>query len=346
MRTTLAAIDAEPALELQVLATGVHLDPDRGRTVEQIKRVDATVDWPPTTTAVGLAAATGRATAGIAEALDELQSDVVLVVGDRVEALAAATAGHLSGRLVAHVHGGDRAAGQADDAMRHAITKLAHLHFPATPASAERVRRLGEDDWRVHPCGTPGIDGMEQEAETPVDGEPFALVVLHPTRDDEAAEYAIADRLLNAILDVGVPRVEVVWPNGDLGAGGITRRWGEADERVTVHRDLPRAAFLRLMRDCALMAGNSSSGIIEAATLGTPVLDVGPRQAGRERSANVIHAEEAGIAAAVRLMWNGGRPRRFTGTNVYGGGDAGRRIARVLATFEDTTELRRKLIAY
>ncbi len=348
MRTTLAAIRSEAALELQLIATGVHLDPSRGHTVDQLDQIDAIVPWPVATRPTSLAAATGRASADMAEALERLSTDVVLLVGDRVEALAAAMAGHLSNRIVAHVHGGDRAAGQADDAMRHAITKLAHLHFPATPASADRVLKLGEDRWRIHQCGTPGIDGIAEEAEPAAIASPFALLVLHPTRDNETAEYRAAGTLLEAVLDVGVPRVEVVWPNGDLGAGGITRRWDEAadDERVQVHRDLPRPTFLRLMRDAAFLAGNSSSGIIEAATFGTPVLDIGPRQAGRERSDNVIHANEADVPVALANLWNNAHPRRFTGTNVYGGGDAGQRICRVLASFDDTATLRHKLIAY
>src|SRR6476619_7563748 len=125
--------------------------------------------------------------AGIARALERLESDVVLVVGDRVEAFAAAAAGYVSGKVVAHVHGGDRALGQVDDSLRHAITKLAHVHFPATRQSAERILRLGEDRWRVHRAGSPGIDGIVELAtrETTVP-KPYALLVLHPTSADDA----------------------------------------------------------------------------------------------------------------------------------------------------------------
>src|SRR5690606_19384704 len=108
---------------------------------------------------------TARAMAGLADAFANLDPDVVLVVGDRVEAFAAASAAHLAGRIVAHVHGGDRALGQADDTLRHAITKLAHLHFPATPQSAARLRKLGEDSWRIHRVGSPGIDRIIDDAE-------------------------------------------------------------------------------------------------------------------------------------------------------------------------------------
>src|SRR5204863_9922996 len=113
---------------------------------------------------VASSAATGLAIAGLTGAFEKLQTDVVLVVGGRVEAFAAATAGHLSGRVVAHVHGGDRALGQVDDALRHTITKLAHVHFPATAGAAERIERLGEDRWRIPRAGSPGIDGIVADA--------------------------------------------------------------------------------------------------------------------------------------------------------------------------------------
>src|SRR5437762_2002209 len=113
-----------------------------------------------------VARATGEAMAAMAQAFDRLHSDIVLVTGDRVEPFAAASAAHLSGRIVAHVHGGDRALGQVDDTLRHAITKLAHVHFPATPASAQRLRKLGEDPWRIHRVGSPGIDSIAAQAMT------------------------------------------------------------------------------------------------------------------------------------------------------------------------------------
>ena len=182
MRSTLAAIRDHPQLRLRIIATGMHLSRQHGRTIDAIRNdgwtVDATVPWP----SGDLAIQTGRATASIAAAVERLKPDIVLVVGDRVEAFAAATAGHLSGRIVAHVHGGDRALGQVDDALRHAITKLAHVHFPATAASAERLLKLGEDRWRIHRVGSPGIDGIVESA-GPLTLEPggmYALVVLHP----------------------------------------------------------------------------------------------------------------------------------------------------------------------
>ena len=343
MRSTLTAVRDHPSLRLQIVATGMHLSRRHGRTVDAIRgdgwTVDATVPWP----AGDLAIQTGRATAALAAALQRLRSDVVLVVGDRVEAFAAATAGHLSGRIVAHVHGGDRALGQVDDALRHAITKLAHVHFPATPASAARLLKLGEDRWRVHRVGSPGIDGIVAAAAAVTDlpRRGYALVVLHPTDADEAAEQRRAGTLLAAVRRAGLLPV-IVYPNNDPGHLGIVRCWAGVGDHV--YRDVPRPRFLGLMRDAAVLVGNSSSGIIEAASFGTPVVDVGPRQQGREHGKNVSHVPWSG--AAIERAVAAAAGRRYPRRNPYGGRDTGRRIAAVLAAMPLEGRVRRKLIAY
>jgi UDP-N-acetylglucosamine 2-epimerase (non-hydrolysing)/GDP/UDP-N,N'-diacetylbacillosamine 2-epimerase (hydrolysing) len=398
MASTLRAIAAHPGLELQLIATGMHLDPAHGRTINDIRRagfqVDATVPWKPRASlrdaakqthgdsATHLARQTGRAVAGLADAFAKLDPDVVLVVGDRVEAFAAATAAHLSGRVVAHAHGGDRALGQVDDALRHAITKLTHVHFPATRLSAERVAKMGEDRWRIFRVGSPGVDGIATDAWTPdqcvdllhpmywkvghsrgnrrlsdVVG-PYALVVLHPTSADDREERDRAEALLTASAAMPVAHRYVVYPNNDPGSRGIATIWdslGGAKARPIHHgvsitwiRSLPRPAFLGLLRDAAVLIGNSSSGIIEAASFGTPVIDVGPRQAGRERGPNVttVPFTSAAIRRALRRVWNDGRPVRYPKRNLYGAGDTAARLAATLAGISLDERLRRKLIAY
>jgi GDP/UDP-N,N'-diacetylbacillosamine 2-epimerase (hydrolysing) len=350
MRSTLLAIQSHPLLCLQIIATGMHLSARHGNTVRSIRAdgwtVDATVPWP-VSDAKQNAVSTGRAMAGISLALERLNSDIVLVVGDRVEAFAAAAAGHISGLIVAHVHGGDRALGQVDDSLRHAITKLSHIHFPATVASRNRILKLGEDAWRVHRVGSPGIDGIAIQAglADPSLGR-FALVVLHPTDVDEAAEQKRAAMVLRCVRKIGFERIVIVYPNNDPGSAGIIRAWGKSGEQVV--RDVPRAKFLALLRDAAVLVGNSSSGVIEAASFGTPVVDLGPRQMGRERSENAVNVPfiQAKIERELRRVWNAGRPLRCEKKNVYGGDGAGERIARVLAEVEIDARLWRKLIAY
>ena len=388
MRSTLDAIRRHPRLELQLVCTGMHLDPAHGRTVDTIRAdgwdVDAEVPWGNEHSPLGSAngspthnaRSTGAAMAALAAAYDTLDSDVVVVVGDRVEAFAAAAAAHVAHVPVAHVHGGDRAMGQVDDSLRHAISKLAHLHFPATTQSASRLKRLGEDPRRVRRVGSPGVDGIRSAAATrrevarefpALRPGRYALLVLHPTDAGEAAEARRARMLLSAVRDVGFDQVAVVYPNNDPGARGIIRHWDEvsaatrsgdgdhdgdgtggAGDGLTFRRDVPRRLFLGLLRDAAVLSGNSSSGIIEAASFGTPVVDIGPRQAGRERGPNVtsVPFRPAAIRNALRSVWNDGHPRRCPPDNVYGGDGAGRRIAACLARVPLNDRLRRKLITY
>lgn len=364
MRSTLCAIQSHPKLQLQLVVTGMHLDREHGRSVDAIRRegwaIAAMVAWRSSAKDPdAVAAATGDALAGLARTFAKLQPDVVLVCGDRVEAFAAAAAGHIAQRVVAHVHGGDKAQGQVDDALRHAITKLAHLHFAATRQSAARIAKLGEDPSRIHIVGAPGLDGILDEPLTLAElraivpgirRHSFALIVLHPDDPDERIAFRRASMLLRAASNIGYERLVIVAPNNDPGASGIFRAWDAAARRpnVSVHRDLPRFAFLALLRDAAVLVGNSSAGIIEAASFGTPVVNVGPRQLGRERSGNVtdVPYREAAIRKALAKLWNRGKPGRFTGRNVYGGGGAGQRIASILGRTPLDDRLRRKLITY
>lgn len=361
MRTALEAIAAHRKLCLQIVVTGMHLDRTHGEGLKAIRgegwRVDAVVRWPAGSGASGtkLASATGSAVAGIARSLDRLQSDIVLVTGDRVEAFAAAAAGHLSGRIVAHVHGGDRAVGQVDDSLRHAITKLAHIHFPATAQSARRIARLGEDAWRIHCVGSPGNDGIAEAARGLFTfphgrgagaGDPYAVIVLHPCDGDADVEQRRAEAVLAGVRKAAVNRVVIIYPNNDPGCAGIIRAWQRhrRDTGVTLFRDLPRRQYLGLLRGAAVLVGNSSSGIIEGPALRVPVVDVGDRQKGRQRSGSVVHASynASDIGRAVGRAMR----RRPGGANIYRGQGAGERIARVLADVRLDERLGRKLICY
>lgn len=354
MRSALTAIAAHPRLKLQIVATGMHLDRARGRSLNDIQsdgwHVDAVVPWK----GPSLANATGAAMGGIARTLARLKTDVVMVVGDRVEAFAGAVAGCLDGRVVAHVHGGDRALGQVDDCLRHAISKLAHIHFPATRQSAQRLGKLGEDAWRIHMVGSPGIDGITRQAASrgtlkkmlgDLIPRRYALLVLHPVDSNDDLEKRRAKEVLAGTLSAGIERVVIVYPNNDPGSPGIVRAWKQAakDPRCVIKRNIPRDVFLGLLRDAAVMVGNSSSGIIEAASFGTPVVNVGPRQLGREYGPGVRHISyhRAAVRAAVAKIH-----RSRQKTNIYGTGGAGRKIAAILGRLRLDQRLRRKLIVY
>lgn len=363
MASTLNAIRQHPGLRLRIIATGMHLDPAHGLTLDALAAAglpaDAVVPWEPGDGPCHAAAQTGLTMAALPELYRQLDVDVVLVAGDRVEAFAAASAAHISGKIVAHVHGGDRALGQVDDALRHAISKLSHIHFPATPGSANRLMRMGEDAFRVRQVGSPGIDGIRSLAARRGDvmrafptlkpGR-FALVVLHPTTPNEHAELRAAQMVLNAAQRAGFEQIVIVYPNNDPGSAGIKRCWDrqEASDRLILRRDIPRGLFLGLMRESAVLLGNSSSGMIEAASFGTPVVDVGRRQSGREHSDNVAHVafSPTAIRNALSRVWRDGNPSHFSGRNVYDGRGTGRRIASILAKMPVNAAIRQKLVCY
>lgn len=362
MRTALEAIRRHRRLSLRLVATGQHLDRSRGRTLDAIRdagfAVDAIVPWHAAagSSRTATAAATGRALAALAGVYERLDPDVVLVVGDRVEAFAAAAAAHVAGRVVAHVHGGDRAEGLVDDSLRHAITKLAHVHLAACGDSARRIASLGEQRFRIHLVGAPGLDGIRRLAAAPdeyrmhVDVAPrrFVLLLLHPHSGAAEVERERAARVLRDVHAAHDGAIVLLSPNNDPGAEGIRSAWRDAgdDPRLIRAAHLDRGIFLGLLRDAVVLVGNSSAGILEAGALGARVIDVGDRQRGRPRGGNVAHV--AGPGAALRQALTAAvqrRPIAGARRHPYRGEGAGKRIAGVLAALALTDRLRRKLIA-
>lgn len=329
------AINAAPTLRLQVIVTGTHLLPNVATRDEVAAEFDIAAQVPMQQPgAIGRSAdaiALGRGITGLAESFDRLQADVVLVLGDRIEAFAAASAASVAGLLVAHVHGGDRAEGVADEAMRHAITKLAHIHFPATPQSAERIARMGERPDSIHVVGSPAIDDLasfepltdNQLRELGIDpARYFAVVLHHPTGLSDAEETATMSAILEAIEDRFAGNCVIGAPNHDPGREAVLQAL--ADRRILSH--LSRATFIGLLKRATLMIGNSSAGLIEAAALGLRVVNVGPRQAGRERASNVVDAADSSPSAILAAIMHALKHTPGA-THPYGDGHTGQRIA-------------------
>lgn len=341
LRPVMRAIAASDALVLQPVVAGLHLLPDVNTCTEVAADFDIAAEVPmqraERTGRTADAAALGRGIIGFAEVFERIGSDVAVVLGDRIEAFAAAAAASVGGRLVAHVHGGDRAEGVADEAMRHAITKLAHIHFPATSQSAERIVRMGEREDSIHVVGSPAIDDLAsfvpltdaQLSALHVDSRrPFAVVLHHPTGLADEIEHATTSAILAAI-DNSIFASNVIYcsPNHDPGREAVLRALG--DRPLAPH--LPRAQFIGLLRRAAVLIGNSSAGLIEAAALGVPVVDIGARQAGRERAGNVIDVPVPTPDPIAAALAQAARHPRST-THPYGDGRAGERIAEVLTT--------------
>lgn len=342
LHSVMLAIEAHPDLKLHVIVTGTHLL-SRAHTVDEVAadfEIAAQVDMQRDGEGGRLAdaVALGRGVSGFANLFMADTPDVVLVLGDRIEALAAASAASVGGIRVGHIHGGDRAAGIADEAIRHAITKLAHLHFAATPASVERILYLGELPLHVHLVGSPAIDDLAaipdlDDEQYEQFGSPQIVFLLHPTNLPGDGEFANAERLLRLCTRVAPGRVLALHPNNDAGREGIMEAI-EMNDKCVSFTHLPREKFVGVCRRAKVIVGNSSAGLIECAALGLPCINVGPRQYGREMPPTVrnIHDWDFGDIdmALERIM---SQPRPTHAAHPYGDGTAGIKTARILATF-------------
>jgi UDP-hydrolysing UDP-N-acetyl-D-glucosamine 2-epimerase len=327
LEPVLDAIEAHDDLEHRLIVTGTHL------TTPSVKDIRFTIAAKVKMQRVGAAAtraedvqSLGRGVMAIGRVLSEIEPDLVLVLGDRIEALAGALAAQVGGYRLAHLHGGDRAEGVADEAMRHAISKMAHLHFAATAQSKQRLIRMGEAKRWVFNVGSPAIDGLKRVK--PFDESPDVVVMQHPVGGTMEEEYAWMSATLEATAEHS--RL-VLAPNHDPGRNAIMR--AIVDAKLTPTEHLPRHAFLSLLAGTKVLVGNSSAGLIEAAYLRVPAVNIGPRQAGREKPKTVIDAKydapaiKRAIHKAMKLDTKGLR-------HPYGNGKAGEKIAAKLASLD------------
>lgn len=339
-------IQQDPQLALHLLVTGAHLSPEFGLTVRAIEadgipigeRIEMLVS---SDTPEGLAKSMGVGLLGFAQAFGRIRPDVLLVVADRFEMHAAALAALPFTIPVAHVHGGELSEGAFDDALRHSITKLSHLHFVATQEYARRVLQLGEEAWRVIVSGAPSLDNLrtlrllsrqelEQRFGLRLETAPL-LVTYHPvTLEHEQTAWQVG-QLLEALQAFDRPLV-FTQPNPDTQGRLITRRLREFVKNHPMARlvqNLGTEGYCSMMAQAAAMVGNSSSGIIEAPSFGLPVVNLGTRQQGRLRAAHVIdvgsRCEEIvrGIRQAIEPSF---RERLRNLANPYGDGHASETI--------------------
>jgi UDP-hydrolysing UDP-N-acetyl-D-glucosamine 2-epimerase len=356
IKSVMRAIVAHPQLELQIVVGASALLDRFGSVVDIIERdgfvpnarVNMIVEGE---TPVTMAKSTGLGLLELPTLFELLKPDIIITVGDRFETMATAVASAYMNIPLAHTMGGE-VTGTIDESIRHAITKLAHVHFPANRLAADRIIRLGEDPATVHVVGCPRMDlvaevtthaGIEIDADwlerEGVGGhltidEPFLLVSQHPvTTEYGHAEEQISETLL-ALRELAMPAI-MLWPNVDAGSEDVSRGMRKFRERhrldfIRFYKNFPVETYLRLMKSAACLVGNSSSSIREGAFLGTPAVNIGSRQEGRERGANVVDVahDRRAIAEAVRRQMAHGR---YTPQHVYGDGTAGVQIADILA---------------
>lgn len=354
LRCLMQDIADAPDLELQVAATGMHLSPEYGLTYREIEAAGFSIaarvemllgaDTPS-----AIAKSMGLGMIGFADAFARLAPDIVVVLGDRFEILSAASAALVARIPLAHLHGGELTEAAFDDAIRHAITKMSHLHFVAAEDYRRRVIQLGEPPDRVFNVGGLGVDAIKRLALLPRDaleadlgfelGPRSLLVTFHPvTLEGEAESTRQMRALLDALAALDDVRLVFTLPNADTGGKALARmveRFVAHHPRASHHASLGQLRYLSLLAQVDAVVGNSSSGLAEAPTFGVPTVNIGDRQNGRLQAQSVINSvpAEAAILEAIQLAFSSGFRRGIGGVvNPYGDGGAASKIVEVLST--------------
>jgi UDP-hydrolysing UDP-N-acetyl-D-glucosamine 2-epimerase len=357
IKSAMRAVEAHPDLQLQLVVGASALLDRYGSVADLIERdgfepderVFMLIEGETPST---MAKSTGLGLLELPTAFERLQPDIVITVGDRFETMATALAATYMNIPLAHTMGGE-VSGNIDESIRHAVTKFAHLHFPASEGAARRIVQLGEDPAAVHVVGCPRMDlvaevladggnGLSDLFSTGVGGsfsldEPFLIVSQHPVTTEYGDGKRQIQETLKAVQELYVPAI-VLWPNADAGsehiAAGI-RQWREHNDDSKLHffKNLPTADYVKLMARTACLVGNSSSAIREGSFIGTPAVNVGRRQEGRDRGSNVVDVgyDAQEIADAVRSQMDNGC---YEMEPIYGDGHAGERIADILSSHE------------
>lgn len=349
-------IQANENLQLQIIVSGMHLSPEFGETWKSIENdgfsIDAKVEMLLSSdTDVGVAKSMGIGTMGFADTLDRLRPDVLVVLGDRFEALAIVQAALIMKIPVAHLHGGEITEGAYDDAIRHAISKLSYLHFTSTEQYRKRVIQLGESPERVVNVGALGLDhlvrtprmnreALSESLEFDL-SEPYLLVTYHPVTLADEAPQASFLALLNALDHFSEHKIILTYPNADNGGRAIIPLLEDyAKYKPTRVKAVASLGFKRYLSAVAMadaVVGNSSSGVIEVPAFGVPTINIGARQEGRLAAKSVIHCAPTvqDIKKAIeRALDPTFRRMCSTVENPYGAGNASQQIVEMLASFK------------
>jgi UDP-hydrolysing UDP-N-acetyl-D-glucosamine 2-epimerase len=348
---------AHPEVDLKLIVMASHLSPAFGSTVQEIER-DGFSIIPvecllSSDTDVGMAKTIGLASLGLADVLGQLRPDLLLLIADRYEMLAPASVALALRIPIAHIEGGEISEGAIDDAVRNALTKMSHIHFTSTHLARERVISMGEEPWRVHRAGAPSLDHLRRsqllsrhdlQSRFSFDlDQPSILVAYHPvtlrreTTSEAAALFAALEQVEGQIL--------FSYPNADAGSHKIIQQAQAFIEKRGSGRvfvNLGAIAYWSLLQHVEMLIGNSSSGIMETASFALPTVNIGLRQKGRERAANVLDAapETQAILEAIAHARDGAFRASLSGmTNPYGEGCASKKIVEVLTTVPLTEDL-------
>jgi UDP-N-acetylglucosamine 2-epimerase (non-hydrolysing)/GDP/UDP-N,N'-diacetylbacillosamine 2-epimerase (hydrolysing) len=361
----LKEIENHNDLELKLIVCGMHLCPEYGMTIREIEKDGFKIEDKFETliasdTGSGMAKSVGITMMNMAQSLERIKPDILLVLGDRGEMLAAAASAIHMNIPVAHIHGGE-VSGTVDESIRHAVTKLSHIHFPATEDSKQRIIRLGEREENIFAVGAPGLDYIkntnfisrsDMNEKFALNNGRIFLMTQHPvTTERDRVEWQIRETM-EAVISFGEQTI-ISYPNSDNGGKEIIKVIEEYREKypfLKVFKNLSQVEYLSLLNISDVMIGNSSSGIIEAASFKMPVVNIGTRQTARLRACNVIDVDYGrenvikGIKTAIHDEQFRSELKKCI--NPYGDGNAGKRIAKTLAEIEINKDLIQKRITY
>jgi GDP/UDP-N,N'-diacetylbacillosamine 2-epimerase (hydrolysing) len=352
LRWLMQEIQHEPELELQVLATGMHLSPEFGLTYREIDQagfvINAKVEMLLSAdTASAVTKSMGLGLISYADAFDRLAPDLIVVLGDRFEIFAATAAALIAGIPVAHLHGGETTEGAFDEAIRHSITKMSHLHFVAAEEYRRRVIQLGEQPERVFLVGGLGIDAIKriklldrvalEESLGFKFGPRNLLITFHPvTLEGEISSGQQMDELLAALGELDDTHLLFTMPNGDTGGrelAAMVNQFAATRQNVRVYTSLGQLRYLSCMKYVDAVVGNSSSGLAEAPSMGIATIDIGDRQKGRLSASSVINCEptQRSISRALSTVFDPSFRSTLTSTkNPYGSGGASEKIVKII----------------
>lgn len=368
LSSVFTAINNHPKLDIEIVVTGAHLSSAFGLTINEIKKdgfriadeIESLINSDSLSSRVkGLAVQLQ----GLVQTVNRIKPDFLLVLGDREESITTALVGAYMNIPTAHLCGGDRVVGNVDDQVRHAVTKLAHIHFVTNQESYERIIKLGEQQFRIFNVGNPGLDRFLsvpilslKELATRLDfdlneEEPFIMIIQHIISSEVQDSYFQMQETLKAIKNLEIKTV-LIYPNSDAGSYQLTKAILEYDNLPFLYtaKNIPRIEFVNLIRRASCLLGNSSAGILEAPLLKLPVVNVGNRQKGRLHAENiqfVPHNAEAIEKAVKKALFDTNYRQQVNScSNPYGNGDSSAKIADILATIPLNDKLLIKDITY
>ena len=354
MHETLKLLNNEESIQLDVVATGMHLMHEFGYSIDEIKRDNFNLHIADQTFKKdderSMSEFIGNLITDLTKLFSQIDPDIVLLLGDRGEMLAGAIVASYLQIPIAHIHGGD-VSSTVDDAARHAITKFANIHFPATELSASRIRQMGENPDNIFVVGAPGLDSIIKSKNN-IDEKylkdkyniekDFVLVLQHPVSLEVNDSAFQISQTLDAIAQTDYQTI-LVYPNADAGGRAMISKINEYD--VDAYKNITHDDFIGLLGMASILIGNSSSGIIESSSFKLPVINIGTRQSGREKASNVIDVDynKDEILKAIDYINSEEYQNQLNNCiNPYGDGHASERICDILKNMELTNDLLNK----